>query len=99
MTVNSSFVSLKTSIKVFRFFSGDNLPTYSIFPDDSKNEGIEKIKNEMISNFDNGGANLFIFDADQDSDTRFKEISEWQKSNGFDFEISLIDEPLQKGID
>jgi len=54
----------------------------------AKSDG-EYVRNQMIKNFDNGGINLLIFDADNNYEKRLEELSSWKKKNKLEFEIFL----------
>ncbi|OAV70736.1 hypothetical protein Barb6_01641 [Bacteroidales bacterium Barb6] len=56
----------------------------------SKKEQGEDIREKMKLNTDIGGANLVIFDADNDFITRKKEIESWRKQYGLTFELFLF---------
>jgi len=50
----------------------------------------ELIINKMISNSDNGGLNIIIFDSDSDYEKRRKEILKWGVDNSVEFQLFLF---------
>ena len=56
----------------------------------SKKEKGELILNKMISNTDNDGVNLLIFDADSDLKERKQEILKWGEDNSVEFNLFLF---------
>jgi hypothetical protein len=56
----------------------------------STEEKGELILNKMISNTDNGGLNLIIFDSDSDCENRRKEILKWGLDNSVEFQLFLF---------
>ncbi len=57
----------------------------------------ELIKNKMNQNFDNGGVNLIVFDADNNFKDRFDMITNWGKSNQLQFELFLFPNNADSG--
>jgi len=56
----------------------------------SKKEKGELILNKMVSNSDNNGVNLIIFDADSNYENRRTEILKWGTDNSVQFELFLF---------
>lgn len=52
--------------------------------------------NQMRRTTDDGGVNLVIFDADEDCEERKREILEWKRRKGVDFELFLF--PDNEGL-
>ena len=50
----------------------------------------ELIINKMISNSDNGGLNIIIFDSDSDYEKRREEILKWGVDNSVEFQLFLF---------
>lgn len=56
----------------------------------SQKEQGEGIRIQMKQNTDDGGLNLLIFDADNDFDERKRDLDEWKKKYGVDFDVFLF---------
>ncbi len=67
----------------------------NVIEKDAKNGGM--VINKMQINTDNGGANLMIFDADNDFQAKKTQIRRWKETQSLDFELFLWPDNNQNG--
>ena len=80
----------------YRHLFGKSAPEGFIFKTDGK-DNLNKFANKMRSMSANGGMNLVIFDADENIDTRRRELLEWKEKAGVSFELFLLPNNRDKG--
>ena len=80
----------------YRHLFGKSAPEGFIFKTDGK-DNLYKFANKMRSMSANGGMNLVIFDADENIDTRRRELLEWKEKAGVSFELFLLPNNRDKG--
>ena len=80
----------------YQHLFGKPAPEGFIFKTDGK-DNLYKFANKMRSMSANDGVNLVIFDADENIDTRRKELLEWKEKVGVNFELFLLPNDKDKG--